>query len=353
MARKGGGRKHMDHRIVSFGMIGCGTISEWHAQAIEKIDGARLVAVTDLNEAARAAFAQKYQARAFDSVEALLAEPSIDVVSICTPSGLHAPLAVQAAGRGKNIVVEKPMAITPAQLDAVMTACRVNHVKLSVIAQLRFSDAVRQLNAAVGDGALGRLVMADLSMKYYRSQEYYDRGGWRGTWKMDGGGALMNQGIHGVDLMQYVMGPVKSVCATVRTLTRRIEVEDTAVATLEFQNGALGRIAATTSVYPGSPRTLEICGDRGTIRLEEDSIASWDIAGRQLPEGVRLGGASSHTAVNPAAFGIEGHFRQLSDMVDAIRNDRAPLVDQFEGKRSVELILAIYESSKTEKTVCL
>ena len=339
-------------KIIKFGIIGCGVISNWHAQAIAEIDGAELVGVTDVYEPARTAFAEKYSVKAYDSVEALLADPEIDAVSICTPSGLHAPLAISCANAGKSVVVEKPMALTKKEIDDILEACEKNHVKMSVISQLRFSKPVQALKKAVDDGVLGKIMVADLSMKFYRSQEYYDKGGWRGTWKMDGGGALMNQGIHGIDILQYVMGPVKSVSAFARTLTRKIEVEDTAVAILEFANGALGQIVATTSVFPGSLRRLEVCGDKGTIEMLEDSIVCWEAEGSQPPADIHIGRENDNdTSSDPTNFSIQGHIRQLSDIVDAIREDRLPIVNQFDGKKPVEIILAIYESSKTGKTV--
>lgn len=343
----------MGKDMISFGIIGCGVISNWHAQAIGEIEGAVLRGVTDVFEPARIAFAEKYGVTAYDSAEALLADPEIDVVCICTPSGLHAPLAIAAANAGKNIVVEKPMALTHEEIKNVLDACEKNGVKMSVISQLRFSKAVNALKNAIESGDMGKIVLADLSMKFFRSQEYYDKGGWRGTWKMDGGGALMNQGIHGIDILQYVMGPVKSVSAITRTLARNIEVEDTAVAVLEFENGALGQIVGTTSIYPGSARTLEICGDHGTIVLTEDSITTWEIEGKERPADIVLGGRDSDTSSDPTNFSISGHVRQLTDVVAAIRENRLPSINQFDGKLPVEIILAIYESSKTGKVVTL
>jgi len=190
-------------------------------------------------------------------------------------------------------------------------------------------------------------------MKFFRSQEYYDKGGWRGTWKMDGGGALMNQGIHGIDILQYVMGPIKSVSGIARTLVRNIEVEDTAVAVLEFENGALGQIVGTTSIAPGSDRVLEICGSEGTIVLTEDSVTSWECPNMAIPEELVQNNRTGSTAADPTNFSIAGHVRQLQDMVDAIREDRAPMITQHDGRKPVELILAIYESSKTGKPVIL
>jgi predicted dehydrogenase len=324
-------------------------IARWHANSIRSIPAAKLVAVTDTGVEYRKAFAAEYGVSEYETAGELFKSPEVDVVCICTPSGLHAPLAVKAAEAGKHIIVEKPMAVTLKEADDIIRAVEANHVKMSVISQLRFSPAVLKIKEAVDSGALGKLVCGDIYMKFYRSQEYYDKGGWRGTWKMDGGGALMNQGIHGVDLLQYMMGPVKSVFAFTRTLARSIEVEDTAAAVLEFKNGAVGVIQGTTSVYPGAPRRLEISGDKGTIVLEEDSIVSWNIEGQEVPADISLGHTEIGSASNPAAFGLEGHIRQIGDMAEAVISDRKPLVDQHDGRKPIEIIMAIYESSRTGK----
>ncbi len=343
----------MNKNVLGFGIIGCGTISSWHANSILKIEGARLTGVTDVSTESREAFARKFNTKAYDSLEDLLTDEDIDVVSICTPSGLHEALAVKAANAGKHIITEKPMSITLQEADNIIRACYENKVKMAVISQLRFTDACQKLRTAVSGGLLGKIVSGDIYMKFYRSQEYYDKGNWRGTWKMDGGGALMNQGIHGIDLLQYIMGPVKSVFAHSKTLARNIEVEDTAAALLEFESGALGVIQGTTSIYPGFPRRLEINGDKGTIVLEEDSIVSWDIMGHDTDPMLTLERTKNGTASNPSDFGLEGHIRQISDMVDAIRNNRKPIVDQYEGRKPLEIIMAIYESSKTGRIVYL
>lgn len=336
---------------LCFGIIGCGMISNWHAGAIRQIKGAKLCGATDVNSEMRAAFAAKYGIKEFATIEGLLSCPEIDIVCICTPSGLHAPLAVKAANCGKHIIIEKPMAINLREADEIISACETNKVKMAVISQLRFTQAVIALKKAVDEGRLGRLVSGDIYMKFYRSQEYYDKGGWRGTWKMDGGGALMNQGIHGIDLLQYIMGPVKSVFAHTRTLARKIEVEDTASALLEFKNGALGVIQGTTSIYPGKPRILEISGDKGTITLEEDCISSWAIEGEEVPSDVVIGHTTSGSANNPSGFSLDGHIMQIGDMVKAVLNDGKPFVDCYEGRKPVEIITAIYESSRTGKLI--
>lgn len=338
---------------LGFGIVGCGTVSTWHAQSVKAIEGTYLAGVTDVNKNTRDQFAKKYGVRSYDNYEHMLQQKDIDVVSICTPSGLHAPLAIQAAKAGKHIIVEKPMALNVKEADTMIEACEQNNVKLAVISQLRFSDATTRLKGALDEGLLGKLLVGTLSMKYYRSQAYYDQSSWRGTWKMDGGGALMNQGIHGIDLFQYMMGNVKSVFAHTRTMVRNIETEDTAVAILEFENGALGTIEGTTSIYPGYPRMLEINGSKGTIALEEDSILKWVIEGQNIPEGIVLGDRTNDSSSNPTAFGIDGHKKQIEDMAHAIWEDRKPLVDQHEGKKPVEIITAVYESSRTGKMITL
>lgn len=339
---------------LGFGIIGCGMIAEWHAGAIAAIPGVRLIGATDVMEKSRTDFAAKYGVLSFDSVEKMLANPAIDILSICTPSGLHASQAILAAAAGKHVIVEKPMALNLEEADQVIAACAKKGVQLAVISQLRFSPAIHQVKQALENKILGRLVLGDLYMKFYRSQEYYDKGNWRGTWEMDGGGALMNQGIHGVDLLRYLMGPVKTIFANCRTLARNIAVEDTATALLEYQNGALGVIEATTSVYPGVARRIEIHGDRGTIALEEDRIVKWVIEGQDPPEQIFSGqaaGAKNDSANNPAAFGIAGHIKQLADMAEAVRNRREPLVNGGEGRKALEIIMGVYRSSQNHQII--
>jgi UDP-N-acetyl-2-amino-2-deoxyglucuronate dehydrogenase len=337
---------------LRFGIVGCGLIADWHARAINETEGAVLAGVTDSRPAAAVDFAAKHSAIVYDSFEYMLKQKDIDIVCLCTPSGLHAPYAVMAAQAGKHVILEKPMALTLTQADDVINACISTGVKMQIISQLRFTDAVTELIGAIRNGWIGRVVTGDIYMKYYRSQEYYDRSGWRGTIAMDGGGALMNQGIHGVDLLRYVMGPVRSVSGIVRTLARKIEAEDTACAVLEFTSGALGMIEATTSVFPGYPRRMEICGDKGCIILTEDRIVRWDVEGHECP--VNIDKASGVlTANDPAALSCEGHIFLFRDMADAVRNNRETLVGPREGKKPLEIISAIYRSSKTGMPVYL
>lgn len=343
----------MVEKKFGYGIIGCGTISKWHAEAAAATGKYDLIAVTDVVKESAIRFAEQFHCIAEDSTDTLLKRDDIDVVSICTPSGLHADYAIKVANAGKNIIIEKPMAITHQQIDDILEACAKHHVKMQVISQMRFKENVLKTKNAIDTGKLGKLVIGDVSMKYFRSQEYYDAGGWRGTWKLDGGGALMNQGIHGIDTLQYLMGPVKSVFAYAKTLARNIEVEDTAVAVIEFANGALGTITGTTSVYPGIPRKFEINGTAGSITLVEDTIAVWDIQGDEENVVLNSEPGKMNSSSNPTNFGIEGHIMQFEDMADALINDREPTVNQYEGKKPVDIILAIYESEKTGKKVML
>ncbi|MFO7611778.1 MAG: Gfo/Idh/MocA family oxidoreductase [Clostridia bacterium] len=335
---------------MGFGIIGCGAISEMHAGAVNVIENAVLVGCTDVNPSSMKAFSDKYGIRSYASAEAMLCDESIDAVCVCTPSGLHRKYCIEAARAGKHIVVEKPMALTVGDCDEIINACRENDVKLEVICQLRFKETFRYVKKLVADGALGRIVSADIYMKYYRSPEYYSSSNWKGTWKMDGGGALMNQGIHGVDMLLFIMGRVRSVFGFARTLARDIEVEDTAAAVVEFENGALGVIQGTTSVMPGYPRRLEINGDKGSIALVDGDIALWDVEGVEKPV-FTVARSGSHN--DPMAFDIEGHVLQITDLIESVAEDRPSFVNEFEGRRPVELITAIYESSKTGEKVDL
>lgn len=343
----------MAEKELGLGIIGCGKIAGFHAGASARVKGLKLVAAADANRELCREFAVKYSIAPAGSVHELLTRPDVDIVSVCTPSGLHAKLAIEAADAGKHVLLEKPMALNLADADAIIEAGLRRGVQIGVISQLRFAPAVVRVKKAVDEGLLGRLVSGDIYMKYHRSQQYYDSGGWRGTWAMDGGGALMNQGIHGVDLLQHIMGPVATVSAHARTLVRRIEVEDTCAAVLEFANGALGVLQAATSVYPGQPRRLEVNGERGTVALEEDCISAWAVEGQAVPDDVVIGRTTSGSASNPGAMSVDGHVRQLADMAAAVREGRAPLVDGAEGRRAVQLVMAVYESSRTGKLVRL
>src|SRR5262249_5606411 len=263
-----------------FGIIGCGMIAEFHTRAINEIEGSRVVAAYTRNPANGAEIAGLAEGgcAVFDDLGAMLKQPDLDVVCVCTPSGAHMEPAVQAAKAGKHVVVEKPLEITLSRCDAIIGACDKAGVRLCTIFPSRFTDANLRLKAAIETGRFGRLTLGDTYVKWWRPRQYYDSGGWRGTWSRDGGGALMNQAIHNVDLLYWLIGDVAAVSAMTATLAHeRIEVEDTAVAGLRFKNGALGTIEAATSAFPGMLKRTEIHGDRGSARGEPDGITLWGV----------------------------------------------------------------------------
>lgn len=279
----------------------------------------------------------------------MLSSEEIDIVCICTPSGNHAELSVAAMKKGKYVIVEKPMALTPEECQRVVDTQNKTGKKCVVISQLRFSDTSKKVKDALNKESLGKLFECGVHMKFFRSEEYYNSSGWRGTWAMDGGGALMNQGIHGIDLMLYYMGEVKSVFAFCKTLRHNIEVEDTAVAAVEFKSGAIGVIEATTSILPGYPRQIEICGSEGSVILEEDAILKWDIKG----EDEKTGNAVNSSFADSTKISFEGHKAQIKNLINHIENGEKLLIDANEGRKSVELICAIYESSRKGKKIVI
>ena len=338
-------------QAYTFAIMGCGMIAGIHVAAINAIPGAILTGVHDVVEERCIAFAKKHNCRAYPTQQALLEDSRVDIVCICTPSGLHASAAVAAANAGKHVIVEKPMAINLADADAVIEAGRLNGVQICVISQLRFSPAVDALRHALHSGALGKMVLGNLHMKYHRSAEYYKSGVWRGTWEMDGGGALMNQGIHGVDLLCYICGPVTTVTARAKTLVHSIEVEDTVCAILEFENGALGILEATTAMKPGYNRQLEVCGSEGSVVLEENTVSKWDLTlDYPMPENNNIVTGSAN---DPANISYTGHLCQFENLLKAIRGEDSLMVDAKQGRIPLALILAIYESAKTGCTVKL
>jgi predicted dehydrogenase len=347
-----------DKERVGIGIVGCGMISEFQSQAIRSLPEARLVAYYDVVPDLARKRAAEYGARVHEDLGHLLADPEVDAVSICTPSGAHLEPALAAAAAGKHVMVEKPVEVTVERVEAIIEACRRNGVQLGAIFPRRFQDSSRVLKAAVDAGRFGRIVLADVAIKWYRTQEYYDKGGWRGTWKLDGGGALMNQGIHGIDLIQWVMGGVREVTAFTDTLAHeRIEVEDVAAAALRFRNGALGAVLGTTGSWPGAKIRVEIGGSRGSAILEDEVILSWSFQD-ELPEDEEIRrqhgprqGLAGGGAADPRAISSEGHRRQFEDFVRAIRTGGAPFCDGVEGRAAVSIITSIYRSAREGRAV--
>lgn len=344
---------------LRFGIIGCGMIAKFHARALQDNPSTELVGAWSRRPESTQAFADEFQCQAFGSLEEMLASESIDAVTICSPSGAHLDPALAAARAGKHVVVEKPLEVTTERCDQIIAACREANVKLAVTLQSRFHRSSQLLKQAVDDGRFGRITLGDAYVKWFRSQEYYDSGAWRGTWELDGGGALMNQAIHSVDLLLWVMGPVQQLFAMTDTATHeRIEVEDVAVATLKFANGALGVIEATTTAYPGALKKIEIAGNLGSAVLEEEDLIQWDFKNttedderiRQEMQGQTDTGGG---AADPAAIGHHGHQMVFADFAEAVAQDREPSINGPEGRKSVEVIEAIYRSAREQRPVSL
>lgn len=334
---------------VGFGIIGCGFAGSVHAEVIMNTEQGKLLAAYDVDEEKAGEFAEKYDVEAYTDLKGFLARDDIHLVSICTPSSLHRDLGIQAAQAGKHLIIEKPLDTTPERCDAIIDVAHENRVKLTVIFQNRFKEAVQAVRSALEEGRFGKLVFGNALVKWYRSPEYYRKGGWKGTKKYDGGGAVINQSIHTIDLLQWMMGPVKEIQSKIRTLVHDIEVEDTALAILEFENGALGLIEGTTSIYPGFDERLEIYGENGSACVEGNKIITWEFKKerekdkkiRLIGHGDKTGGARKATSIS-----LKYHQRQIEDMIDAVLHDRKPLVDGEEGKKAVEIIHRIYLSSK-------
>lgn len=316
-------------------------IANVHADAIRRIDNAELIGVADNSYEFALKFAQKWGVKAFNDYNELLLNKEIDVVCVCTPSCFHAQNAIDALNKGKHVVLEKPMAITVEDTDKIIETCAKTGKLLTVISQLRFSKDIIKIKKLIEDGAFGKITLCELNMKYYRSPEYYSSSPWKGTLKFDGGGALMNQGIHGIDLLEFIMGDIKNVEGKAKTLFHNIEVEDTAVAIVEFSSGALGTIIASSCAYPGFNRQITICGSDGYAILSENKIEKLFIKGQpcEANDVCDLGGASDPTKIDS-----DYHKLQFENLMSAIKGEAKLLIDCYEGKKAVKIIESIYKS---------
>lgn len=335
---------------LGFGIAGWGNIASHHAKSIAELENCKLIGGVSTQERKRRAMKEAFGMVGFDSFTEMLRQPEIDVICICTPSGYHLEYALQAAIAGKHLIIEKPLEITLSRAREIIKACRENGVKLSCIFQNRFSDDYEKALKAAREGQLGKLILGNAYIKWYRDQAYYDSAAWRGTLQGDGGAALINQGIHTIDLLQNIMGPVKTVFGTTRTMSHNIEGEDLGVAILEFENGALGTIEGSTSIYQGYPERLEIHGTDGSIVLESGRIVSWKTAEDKFgkPEPAEDFGDGSS---DPMAIGYQLHKKQILDMANAIWNNEKPAVDGEEGLKSLQIVEAIYQSARTGEKV--
>ncbi len=345
--------------IHGFGIIGTGMIAHFHAKAIAAIPGAKLVGCFNHTPGRADQFATEYGCRAYQDLDELLGNPDIQIVTICTPSGAHKEAAVEAAQAGKHVLVEKPLEITLERCDAIIDACAKAGVQLGAILPSRFSAANLALKAAIDAGRFGRLTLSDTYVKWWRTQQYYDSGHWRGTWDLDGGGAYMNQAIHNVDLLSWMMGEVSEVIGMTATLAHeRIEVEDVGSAVVRFKNGAIGTLQATTAAWPGLNKKMEIHGTQGSVIVEQDDVLLWQFENEQPTDAalrVSLAQKTANTggSSDPKAISFVGHQKQFEDFLKAVNCGTRPAIDGHEGRKSVEIILAIYESAWTGKKVTL
>lgn len=346
-----GGGSPMATESIGFAIVGAGMIARYYAEALARIEGVCLVAVHHPNSGRAQEIGERFGVPCEASYDALLTRRDVDVVCMCTPSGLHAAQGIAAARAGKHVLVEKPMALTLADADSLIAACKAGGVQLGVALQRRTDPRLRAVRAALEAGGLGRPVLANVSMPYRRTQEYYDSAGWRGTWALDGGGALMNQGIHLVDLLLWYMGDASTVQAQMATLIHDIEVEDTLTTTVRFTSGALGTIAATTGAGRGFPHRVELFGERGCIQVEGDEIMRWECE-VPLPSTVACGETPlAGAGASPTGIDVAGHVRLIDDFAAAVREGRPPLIPGEEGRRSLALVLAAYESARLGRAV--
>lgn len=336
------------------GIIGAGNVARFHAKAIADIPNAILVGVCDGGSGRARTLAKEFQTQTYPSYHTMLDDDQVDLVTIATPSGYHLEPTVLAAQKGKHVLCEKPLEITPQRIDQMIQA----HIKagtyLGGIFNFRYDSAVAKIKEAVETGRLGTITYAAVHVPWWRSEDYY-AGNWRGTQKLDGGGALMNQSIHMIDLLQYLLGPVASLFAYTATLAHQIEVEDTAVAVLRFQSGVLGQIYGSTASFPGQPRQLMITGTEGSIKQVDDNIEVWSFKNKVPDDELVLKNPGTATGVggasDPMAIPYDNHARNISAFLEAIDHQQPFAIDGREAKKAVEIICAIYESQQRGREI--
>jgi len=339
----------------NFGIVGAGSIADFHAKAIESLGNATLSGICGTNPAKVKALAEKYSCKIFKSPDEMMKFGSIDIISIATPSGAHLEPSIEAAKNGKHVICEKPLEVTLERIDEMIEIHKKYGTKLGGIFNYRYNETVRELKRAVDNNRFGTITNASVYIPWWRSDEYYESS-WRGTRSLDGGGALMNQSIHMIDMLQYIMGPVSSLYAYTATLGHpQIEVEDTAVAILKFDNHALGIVYGSTASYPGQFRRIEITGTDGTVIMEENSFKVWQFrnttsADREIVEKystIEGGGGVS----DPMAIPFEPHVRNIEAFIESIEKDKPFEVDGTEARKAVEIIIGIYKSARKHEEV--
>ena len=351
---------------VRFGILGCGVIGPHHARAIAGLEEAELVAVADVVPELADKLAGEYGCSSHYRLAEMLSEAELDAVCICTPSGMHAGDAIAVLEAGKHVVIEKPVDVALEAVDRLLGVQRETGGKVAVVSQHRFDAATLAVHRAIAREQFGRLTTGSAEVRWWRSQAYYDSGGWRGTWVLDGGGVLINQAIHSIDLLQWLMGRVVEVNAYTDLLAHeRIEVEDTAVAILKFENSALGTIVATTAAYPGLTARLAVHGDKGSAVIDDDELVYFHTVGvgqeaeaygggenqaKRVMEQYGGGSGGPGAGADPGSLSM-AHRDQIADFVRAVREDREPSINVEEGRKPLAIIAGIYESARTGEPV--
>jgi len=337
---------------IGVAIAGSGMVAGVHTSALKEIPEVRLLGVWSRTPEKTGSFAAQHRIQGYQDYEELLKDPGVKVVILCLPSGYHADYGIRVAESGKHIIVEKPIDISLDKAQTLIECCRENRVKLSVIFQYRFTPAAQKIKKALDQGLLGRLILGDAYVKWYRSPQYYKSNEWRGRKAIDGGGALMMQAIHTIDLLQWFMGGVKSVNGMIKTSVHSIEAEDLGIATVEYFSGAVGVIEGSTAIQPGFKERIEIHGEKGSIILEGGNIREWKVEGCVEADYVDEQKTSYGSTSSPAISHVN-HKAQLQEILEALCTHREPLVNGEEGLKSLQIILGIYESSEKEQRVTL
>lgn len=338
----------------NFGIVGAGLIADFHARAIQSLENARLIGICGTNREKALKLAEKYNCKVYTDYSEMLRSGEIEIVTIATPSGAHMEPAIEAANCGLHVLCEKPLEITLERIDRMIEAHLKAGTYLGGIFNFRFDETVEIIKNAVDGGRLGIITYAAVYVPWWRSDEYYE--GWHGTWNLDGGGALMNQSIHMIDLLQYIMGPVESLGAFISNSGHpQIETEDTAVSILQFKNKALGLIYGTTASYPGQFRRMEISGTKGTVVLVENSLKVWQFADmNEEDERIiqRYGSVEGGGGVaDPAAISFKGHAKNIAAFIKAIEEKRTFEINGSEARKAVAIILDIYNASNKKNVI--
>ncbi|SDM56432.1 Gfo/Idh/MocA family protein [Sediminibacillus halophilus] len=336
---------------MNFAIVGCGFIARKHAKAIEKIGEANLVSVCDKDSTAMKYYVDEYKIKGYTRLEEMLGSEEIDVVCICTPSGLHASIAVQLAEAKKHIIVEKPIAMNLEDTERIIDACKLNDVKLAVVHPNRFRPVVQELRKFLDQGLLGKISHVNAKVNWNRNQEYYDQAPWRGTKEYDGG-VLMNQAIHNLDLLLWFVGKPEQVFSMEATRLRNIEAEDVSIGVIGFESGVLGTVEASTTVYPKNfEESITIFGEKGTVKIGGANALYFEhllVEGKSEEEIKEI-----KKSINKDPWGIPGHQWIIEDMVNAIKEDRIPSVTGEDGKEALKLVLGFYESADKNKPIQL